>query len=141
LKLKDDNWKEINVPKRICTEDVALMLSDIEIHEFATDNDLECEIFINPGKYLTHSTSSFVFQKDFVLKEAIDYHLLKFEQTGLLKHLQRKYIKTITQNCQSQIRELSFRATFFIFVILASGVVIAMITFTIEKFRYRFFWC
>ncbi len=139
LRLKSDkSWEGSKIPTEIFTEDAALMLRDIEIEQFANENDLHCEIFINPKKYLTHSTSSFVFQKDFALKEVIDHHLLKFEEVGIFKHLAQKYIKHIYHDCQPPFRELSFQATIFTFVALASGVVIAIITLTVEKVIYHF---
>jgi len=49
LRLKSDkSWKGSQIPAEIFTEDTALMLSDIEIEQFANDNDLHCKIFINP---------------------------------------------------------------------------------------------
>jgi hypothetical protein len=139
LRLKSDkSWKGSQIPAEIFTEDTALMLSDIEIEQFANENDLHCKIFINPKKYVTHSASSFVFQKDFALKEVIDHHLLKLEQAGLLKHVSQKYIKQIYHDCQPPFRELSFQATIFTFVVLATGVVIAIVTLTVEKLFYHF---
>jgi len=77
----------VDFPKEAFTADRAFILNDVEINNFATNNDMKCEILINPGKYLEHySSSAFAYQKDFALKEILDYHLQKFKQ-GILKLL------------------------------------------------------
>ena len=57
------------------TDDVALMLNDVEIYNLATAYDLHCGIVINPGAYSISASVTFAFQKDFALTEAIDHQL------------------------------------------------------------------
>ena len=54
------------------TEDVALLLSDIDIQTLLEVLKLKCEIFIHPGKYFMGSSSGFAFPKDSPLKELIE---------------------------------------------------------------------
>lgn len=122
-------------PLELFTHDVALMISDVEINQMVKQHHLECEIFINPGKYLTSFYISFIFQKDFAFKEVIDYHLLKFEQSGLLKQLERKYFEKFIQDCAPAIRELNFHATCLAFAVLVFGAIMALLTFVAEKLR------
>jgi hypothetical protein len=129
-------WSEQIIPRENFTEDVAIMIEDMDIFKTATEYGIECNIFIHPGQYLTHSPLAFVFQKDFALKEIIDYQLLKFQQSGLLKHLAKKYFKKINKDCQLPVRELSFGATFLSFAILAAGIIIATFFLIIEKARF-----
>jgi hypothetical protein len=120
------------------TEDVAIMLGDIEIYNLATAYDIQCDIVIHPGSYLTQSSLSFAYQKDFALKEIIDYQLLKMKQSGLLNHLERKYFRKISQDCQPPIRELSFRATFLSFAILVLGIIMAILSLCVENILFMF---
>jgi hypothetical protein len=79
------NWSVIDMPKEMFEPDKAFILSDIDIYNAATKQNLSCEILINPGKYMEHySISAFAYQKDFALKEILDYHLQKFKQ-GIVK--------------------------------------------------------
>ena len=137
LKLKPDvNWTYSTVPLEYFTQDAALMVTDIGIHNIIEEYDLHCEIFINPGKYFTGTTSAFAYQKDFPLKEVIDYHLLKFQQSGLLEQLAKKYFKTqILHDCQPPVRELDFKATSLSFAFLTAGVMIALMVSFVEKIR------
>jgi len=129
-------WSEQIIPRENFTEDVAIMIEDMDIFKTATEYGIECNIFIHPGQYLTHSPLAFVFQKDFALKEIIDYQLLKFQQSGLLKHLAKKYFKKINKDCQLPVRELSFGATFLSFAILAAGIILVTFFLIIEKARF-----
>ena len=139
LRLKGNKtWsfqKNGNVPLDLFTDDVALMLSDVEINQMVHLHHLECEIVVNPGKYLSSFYVSFIFQKDFALKELIDFHLLKFQQSGLLKQLERKYLNKFIQDCAPEVRELNFHATCLAFVVLVIGVVMAVMTSVAEKLR------
>ena len=79
------NLNPVDLPKEVFTPDRAFILSELEIFSFATENDMKCEILINPGKYLeNYSFTSFAYQKDFALKEILDYHLQKLKQ-GIVK--------------------------------------------------------
>jgi hypothetical protein len=127
------NWSERLIPREYFTEDVAIMIEDMEILNTATEYGIDCDIFIHPGQYLTHLPVSFVFQKDFALREIIDYQLLKFQQSGLLKHLAKKYFQKINKDCQPPVTELSFGATFISFAILAAGIIIAIFILALEK--------
>jgi hypothetical protein len=109
------------------------MMGEIEIFNTATEYAIECDIFIHPGQYLTQSPLAFAFQKDFALKEIIDYQLLKFKQSGLLKCLSQKYFKKVNTDCQPPFRELSFHTTFVSFAILAAGIIIAIFILALEK--------
>ena len=130
------NWTYSTVPLEYFTQDAALMVTDMDIHKIIEEYDLHCEIFINPGKYLTGTTSAFAYQKNFPFKEVIDYHLLKFQQSGLLEQLAKKYFKTqILDDCQPPVRELDFKATSLSFAILTAGVMIALIVSFVEKIR------
>jgi hypothetical protein len=129
-------WSEQIIPRENFTEDVAIMIEDMDIFKTATEYGIECEIFIHPGQYLMHSPTAFLFQKDFPLKEIIDYQLLKFQQSGLLKRLAKKYFKKINKECHPPVRELSFGATFISFAILTAGIIIATFFLTIEKARF-----
>ena len=80
------NLNPVDLPKEVFTPDRAFLLSELEIFSFATENDMKCEILINPGKYLeNYSFTSFAYQKDFALKEILDYHLQKLKQ-GIVKY-------------------------------------------------------
>ncbi len=114
------------------------MLGDTEIYHLAVKYNIQCDIVINPGRYLTHFPLAFAFQKDFALKEIIDYQLLKFKQTGLLKKLANQYFREIPRDCEPQIKELSFKATFIPFALLATGVLIAICSLAVEKIRLMF---
>jgi hypothetical protein len=109
------------------------MMGEIEIFNTATEYGIDCDIFIHPGRYLTQSPLAFAFQKDFALKEIIDYQLLKFKQSGLLKRLSQKYFQKIKTDCQPPFRELGFLATFVSFAILAAGIIIAIFILALEK--------
>jgi hypothetical protein len=75
----------MNIPKEVFTPDRAFLLNDMGIYSFATKNNFKCEILINPGQYLEFlSSSSFAYQKDFALREILDYHLQEFKQ-GIVK--------------------------------------------------------
>jgi hypothetical protein len=127
------SWSQQIIPRENFTEDVAIMIEDIDILNTATKYGIECDIFIHPGQYLTHLPVSFVFQKDFALREIIDYQLLKLQQSGIVKFLAQKYFKKINKDCQLPVRELSFGATFISFAILAAGIIIAILILTLEK--------
>jgi hypothetical protein len=75
------NLDSMIIPKDVLTPDRALLLNDMDIYSFATENNFKCEILINPGQYLEFLSSSFfAYQKDFALREILDYHLQKFKQ-------------------------------------------------------------
>ncbi len=140
LRLKPEfNWTELMIKEELFTQDVALMLGDTEIYLLAVEYNIQCDIVINPGRYLTHFANAFAFQKDFALKEIIDYQLLKFKQTGLLKKLANKYFRQIPRDCEPKIKELSFKATFVPFALLASGVLIAFCSLLVEKITFVLF--
>jgi hypothetical protein len=81
------NLNLVELPKEVFTPDRAFLLSELEIFSFATENDLKCEILINPGKYLeNYSFTSFAYQKDFALTDIFDHHLQKLKQ-GFVKKL------------------------------------------------------
>ena len=124
------------MPLKDFTNDVAMLLNDVEAFNFASAYGIDCEMVVHPKKYSARGTSSFLFQKDFALKEVIDYQLQKFKQSGLLSHLAKKYLKKVNQNCDAPLRELSFKATFFSFTVLAFGIIVAIICFAVEKFRF-----
>ena len=128
-------WKEHPIPLEYFTEDAALLLSDIDILALEEEYDLHCEIFINPGKYFKGSTSGFAFPKNSPLKEMINYHLLKFIQSGLLEQLIKKYFKEKRHVCEPPVRELDFKATIFSFAILVIGVVTSLVVSLVEKIR------
>ena len=130
------SWSQQIIPRENFTEDVAIMIDDMEILNTATKYGIECDMFIHPGQYLTHLPVSFVFQKDFALREIIDYQLLKLQQSGIFKFLAQKYFKKINKDCQPPVRELSFGATFISFAILAAGIILATFFLIIEKARF-----
>ncbi len=137
MRLKPDfNWIEPIIKEELFTKDVALVLGDTEIYRLAVEYNIQCDIVLNPGRYLTHLALAFAFQKDFALKEIIDYQLLKFKQTGLLKKLANQYFRNIPRDCEPQIRELSFKATFIPFALLASGVLITLCSLLVENIRF-----
>jgi len=140
LTLKPDfKWDKPIIQEKLFTKDVALMMGDVEIIQMADEYNLHCDIFINPGKYLAQSAMAFAFQKDFALKEIIDFQLLKLKQTGLLKKLATKYFKEIPQDCATEpIRELSFQETLLSFGILASGILVALCSLLAEQVRLLF---
>ena len=125
------------IPLDMFTDDVALMLNDVEIYNLATAYDLHCGIVINPGAYSISASVTFAFQKDFALTEAIDHQLKKLKESGILKHLSQKHFKKVVQDCPQTITELSFKGTFFLFAILASGVVLAVVSLIIEQIKGR----
>ena len=129
-------WNEFVIPEHLFTEDVALMVTDIDVHNIITSYKFQCQIFIHSGNFMTQSTSSFAYQKDFALREVIDYHLLKFEQSGLLDRLMDKYFTKPLSDCQQPIRELGFQATFLCFAILVIGIVIAMASSVVERYSF-----
>ena len=129
------DWKEYPIPMEYFTEDAALLLSDIDIQTLLEVRKLKCEIFIHPGKYFMGSSSGFAFPKDSPLKELIDYHLLKFQQSGLLEQLAKKYLKIEPHICEPPVRELDFKATIFSFAILATGVLTSLVVYLVEKIK------
>ena len=140
LRLKPDfNWTEPMIKEELFTKDIALMLGDTDIYRLAVEYNIQCDIVINPGRYLTHLANAFAFQKDFALKEIIDYQLLKFKQAGLLKKLANHYFRHIPRDCEPKIKELSFKATFIPFALLASGVLIALCSLLVEKITFVLF--
>jgi hypothetical protein len=81
------SWGSVDIPKENSTADRGLIINKIELFNVATKNDINCELVINPGKYLEdYSFTSFAYQKDFALKKMLDYHLHKFKQ-GCVKRL------------------------------------------------------
>ena len=135
----DVNWTGNSFPVKDFTYDTAVMVNDIDIMNINEAFNLHCEIFIHPGKYFTGATSAFAFQKDFPLKEVIDYNLLRFHQSGLLEQLANKYFKKPAHDCLPPVRELDFKATIFSFAILATGIATAIIVFLVEKIRFIIF--
>ena len=136
LKLKPHvDWKEDLIPQQYFTEDAALLLSDIDTLTIFEEYNLHCEIFVNPGKYFKGSSSGFAFQKNSPIKDIINYHLLKFVQSGLLEQLAKKYIKREHHICEPPVKELDLNSTMLSFAILAIGIVIALVISLIEKIR------
>ena len=131
------NWTELLIPLQIFSSDIALLLNEVEAYNIASSYDIGCQIFLHPRKYFAWGTSSFVFQKDFALKEIIDYHLQKYKESGVMRHLAKKYLSMIRQDCNPPLRELSFKATFLSFALLFVGLVIAMVCFMVEKILFR----
>lgn len=139
LRIKPDfNWHEPMIKEELFTADVALMMADTDTNQMAARYNIHCDIFINPPKYLTDSAIAFAFQKDFALKEIIDFHLLRFNQRGLLKKLANKYFEDIPRKCDPPVRELGFQATFVTFAILISGVILALFSLFIEQLIFWF---
>lgn len=131
-----ENWKDFYIPLENFTSDVALLLNDVEAYNLASAYGIDCEMFVHPRKYTARQTSSFLFQKDFPLKEFIDYQLLKFQQSGLLTHTAKKYFTKASLTCDAPLRELSFKATFFSFAILVAGLALAIACLIVEKLKY-----
>jgi hypothetical protein len=128
------------ISKETFTHDRAFLLSEIDISNVVSnDEDLKCEVFINPGKYLENSAStSFAFQKDFPLKEIIDYQLRRFVQSGLLDQLQKKYFHhPMFKDCEPPLREIDLRVSFLAFALLSLGAFVALIIFVTEKISFR----
>ena len=126
-------WNELLIPLQIFSSDIALFLNEVEAYNIASSYDIGCQIFLHPRKYFAWGTSSFVFQKDFALKEIIDYHLQKCKESGVMRHLAKKYLSMIRQDCNPPLRELSFKATFLSFALLFVGLTAAMVCFIVEK--------
>ena len=121
----------------VFTIDRAFLLNDLEINNVASKTNFKCKLLINPGKYLEHSSfTSFGYQKDFALKEIIDYHLQIFKQAGLFKQLEKKYVKPLVQDCEPPIREINFRVVFVAFAILCGGFISALVIFILEKVSF-----
>ena len=86
---------------------------------------------------MEHSSfTSFGYQKNFALREIIDYHLQKFKQGGLFKQLENKYLKTFVQDCEPPFREINFRVVFLAFALLCVGFISALVIFTFEKVNF-----
>ena len=116
-------------------KDAALLLSDVDIQTLLEVRKVKCEIFIHPGKYFLGSSSGFAFPQDSPLKDFINYHLLKFQQSGLLEQLAKKYLKIELNDCEPPVRELDFKATIFSFAILAASVLFSLGVFLVEKVK------
>ena len=74
------------------------------------------------------ANNHFVYQKDFALRDMINYHIQKITEGGLHHKLVMKYFPPLVQDCQTPIKEVDFSDTIFIFVALASGLISAVLT-------------
>ena len=126
------------VPLEDFTSEVALLLNDVDANNLESTYDFNCDIITHPKKYLISSTSSFIYKKDFALKEVIDHQLQRMKESGQLTHLGKKYFKHTSQNCEPPLRELSLSATFFCFAILSVGVLASIVCFIAEKIIFKF---
>jgi hypothetical protein len=50
----------------------------------------------------------------------------------LMKRLAKNYLKVLAEDCQPVIRQMTFEATFFVFVLLAAGDVAALLALGAE---------
>ena len=114
----------------------ALLLDEVDIKQFIADNgkELECDIYIHPGKHLLFlSTKHFVYQKNFPLREMFDHYLQKIKQNGINKLLVKKYFTPLGQDCMTPlVKEIGHTDTIFIFVVCASGMGISLVVMFIE---------
>jgi len=138
LRLKPNmKWSKSPIPLDIFTEDAAFLLTDIDIYETVERYNMHCDIFVHPGKYFMGSSSAFALQKGSPLKEIIDYQLLKFLQSGSIEQLVEKYIQKKQYICEPPVRQLDYKATSLLFIILAFGTVAAMLVSLMENVRFK----
>ena len=121
----------------------AVLLDVGEIHELIRQNgdDLLCQIYIHPGKYLPSlANKHFVYQRDFPLREMFDQYIYKITQSGIHDKFVRKYFPPLVQDCQPPLKEVNLTDTIFIFVALASGLITALLILCIELIFRHFKW-
>ena len=115
----------------------ALILNEVQVQEFLRENgeDLNCQVFIHPGKYLPSlSNNYFVYQKDSPLREMIDYHVLKIKESGIFHLLVQKHFPPSAQDCSLPTKEIQLTDTVFVFALLASGLATSLIVLLLETF-------
>lgn len=135
--MKDDlfeAWTSIYLILEPFRANRAFILDDVEFTNFASRYDIFCEIFVHPGKYVpTLSYSTYAYQKNFPLKEILDYHINKMKQSGILHKLGRKYFPPLIQDCETPLKEIDIRGTIFTFSVFSAGVVSSILIFSSEK--------
>ena len=128
-------WNKLSELRAPLLSNRALLLDSGETLELIRLNgeDLRCQIYIHPGEYLlTLANNHFAYQKDFPLREMIDYHIRKIKQIGIDQKLSKKYFPPLEQDCEPPIKEVKLSDTIFIFVTLVSGLIFAVLILSIE---------
>ena len=124
-------WNNITELRASILANRAIIVDTGELKDIIRQNgeDLLCQIYIHPGKYLpSMANNHFVYQKDFALRDMINYHIQKIMEGGLHHKLVMKHFPPLVQDCQNPIKEVDLSDTIFIFVALASGLISAVLT-------------
>ena len=132
---KFKQWENFEDLKAPFLANRAFLLDDVDIQTFLEINgqELQCDIFVHPGKYLIFlSTIHYVYQKDFLLQEMFDHYIQKIKQGGTTDMLARKYFTPLVQDCMPLVKEIGFTDTIFIFIFGASGAGCALIFMCLE---------
>ena len=135
-------WNDINELRKPFLANRAFLLDDSDIFQFVgvIGNDFLCQVYVHPGKYLPGLSSyHFAYQKNFPLQEMIDYYLQKIKQGGINSSLFKKYFPLLKQECAKPIKEIELRDTIFMFVVLTSGMMMAMFCYCFEKINWYWF--
>ena len=134
-------WYNLNELKAPLLANRAILLDFGEVQEMIRQNgeDLVCQIYIHPGKYLpSMANNHFVYQRDFPLREIIDHYIYKIKESGIDDKFDRKYFPPLFQDCQAPLKEVDLKDTIFIFVALATGLFVAILVLFFEV-SYRYF--
>ena len=128
-------WNNLSELRRPFLANRALFLDYAEILELIRLNgdDLKCQIFIHPGDYFPSlANNHFAYQKNFPLREMFDHHIQKIKQIGINQKLSKKWLPPLEQDCQPPVKDVRLTDTIFIFTLLASGIVVAVLMLSIE---------
>ena len=127
-----ENFEDLKAPFHA---NRAFLLDDVDIQTFLEVNGQElcCQIFVHPGKYLIFLSSiHFVYQKDFPLLEMFDHYIQKIKQSGITDMLAKKYFTPLVQDCMPLVKEIGLTDTIFIFIVGTSGAGCALIIMCLE---------
>ena len=136
-------WNSFTELKAPILANRAVLLDFGEVREMIRQNgeDLVCQIYIHPGKYLPlMANNHFIYQRDFPLREMIDHYIYKIKESGIDDKFDRKYFPSLFQDCQSPLKEVDLKDTIFIFVALATGLFVAIFILFVELSCRYFVW-
>ena len=112
----------------------AFFMSEVEMITFTAKQENPCDVLVHQGRYIPGiSYSAFAYQKNFSLKEPIDYFILKIKQSGIQTRISRRHLRQpLIGDCQDPLKEVDFANTVFLFLVLGSGLGLSFVTLVAE---------
>ena len=98
------------------------------------------------GRNSNPINSGMMFKKDWPFTELLNFHLLIMKETGVLDRLLEPHMRIITRSCPNEViirpkmtkpNQIAANKIFFLYVILLSGVILALVLFLLEKLFYK----